>query len=170
MKTMLEHVALRVNDLERSIVFYRDGLGFKPVGRRKVAEGAITQVVFRIGEGVLVLFHNANSERVDKDLEFETRQISAHLKGRGEQKWRGGIDHFSIAFPDEEYQAVVRRLKEHGYTPHRGPEKNLGAFGLGYATYFYDPNNIEVEIKYYDDPPEQPAPELLEAVAARNED
>ncbi len=173
MKTMLEHVALRATDLERSVDFYRDVMGFKPVGRRKVAEGAITQVVFRVGEGVLVLFYNPNFERADKDLEFDTRQISAHLKGRGERKWRGGMDHFSISLPDEEYEAVLRRLKEHGYTPHRGPVKNLGAFGLGYATYFYDPDNIEVEIKRYDDPPEQPAPELLEEVepvASRRKD
>jgi catechol 2,3-dioxygenase-like lactoylglutathione lyase family enzyme len=164
MKIMLEHVALRVTDLERSVAFYRDGLGFKPVGQRKVAEDAITQAVFRVGEGVLVLFYNPNSERAEKDLEFETRQISAHLGGRGERKWRGGMDHFSISLPDEEYNAAVRRLKEQGYTPHRGPVKNLGAFGLGYATYFYDPDNIEVEIKRYDDPPEQPAPELIEEI------
>ncbi len=83
------------------------------------------------------------------------------------------MDHFSISLPDEEYDAVLRCLKDRGYTPHRGLVKNLGAFGLGYATYFYDPDNIEVEIKRYDDPPEQPAPGLLEEVepvAARRKD
>jgi len=159
MKTMIEHVALRVTDVDRSIAFYRDVMGLKPVGRRKIAGGEIDQVVFRVGEGVLVLFHSPNFEKADEVLDFDSRQISAHLSGRGGRKWRGGMDHIAFCMSEEDYRAVLRRLKEHGYKVHRGEEKNLGAFGVGYATYFYDPDNIEVEIKRYDDPPEQPGPE-----------
>ncbi|MEE9274573.1 MAG: VOC family protein [bacterium] len=166
MKTMIEHVAIRVTDLDRSIAFYRDVMGFKPVSHRVVANGMITQVVFRVGETVLVLFYNSNFERADEDVDYDTRQISAHLDGKGERKWRGGIDHLAFCLSEEDYQAVVRRVEEHGYKIHRGEVKNLGAFGLGYATYFYDPDNIEVEIKRYDDPPEQPGPEWYEAAQA----
>ena len=64
MKTMIEHVALRVTDLERSIDFYRKVMGFEPVSRRMIGNGAIEQVVFRVGEDVLVLFysHQGNIE------------------------------------------------------------------------------------------------------------
>ena len=58
MKTMIEHVALRVTDLERSIDFYRKVMGFEPVSRRMIGNGAIEQVVFRVGEDVLVLFYS----------------------------------------------------------------------------------------------------------------
>ena len=162
MKKMIEHVALRVTDLDRSIAFYRDVMGFKPVGRREIADGHITQVVFRVGEDVLVLFYNPNFQKADVELDFDSRQISAYVSGKAERKWSGGMDHVAFSMDEEEYHAVIERVKKHGYKVHRGEEKNLGAFGVGYATYFYDPDNIEVEIKRYDDPPEQPGDEWYE--------
>ena len=162
MKTMIEHVALRVTDLDRSISFYRDVMGLKPVGRRQLANGNITPVVFRVGEDVLVLFYSPNFTKADEEIDFDSRQISAYVSGEANRKWRGGMDHLAFSFEEEEYHAVIRRLKEHGYKIHRGEEKNLGAFGVGYATYFYDPDRIEVEIKRYDDPPEQPDDEWFE--------
>jgi catechol 2,3-dioxygenase-like lactoylglutathione lyase family enzyme len=162
MKTMIEHVALRVTDLDRSIDFYRKVLGFKPVSRRKLADRTITQVVFRVGEDVLVLFASPNFQKSDEDLDFDSRQMSTTAGEKWDRKWGGGIDHIAFSFDKEEYDNVVRRVGENGYKVHRGPERNLGAFGVGYATYFYDPDNVEVEIKYYDDPPEQPGDEWYE--------
>lgn len=159
MKKMIEHVALRVTDIDRSITFYRDIMGFKPVGRRLIAGGEIDQIAFRVGEDILVLFHSPNFEKADGDPGFDSRQISDYVAGKGNRKWRGGMDHIAFSMPEEEYRAVIERVKKHGVHIHRGEEKNLGAFGVGYATYFYDPDNIEVEIKRYDDPPEQPGPE-----------
>jgi len=144
---MIEHVALRVTDLDRSIAFYRDILGLEAVGRRKIAGGTIDQVVFRVGEDVLVLFHAGDFVPEDPDV-------------------KGGVDHVAFCLPEADYRAVVERLRAAGHTIHRGEEKNLGAFGVGYATYFYDPDRIEIEIKRYDDPPEQPGPEWYESAKA----
>ena len=144
MKRMIEHVALRATNLERSIAFYRDVMGFRPAGRRAIRDGEIEQVVFRVGEDVLVLFHS--EAFVPEDVEA-----------------KGGVDHVAFCFDDAEYRNIIKRLRASGREPHRGEEKNLGAFGVGYATYFYDPDNIEIEIKRYDDPPEQPGPEWHES-------
>ena len=144
MKRMIEHVALRVTNLEKSIVFYRDVMGFKPVGRRRIRGGEIDQVVFRVGEDVLVLFHA-------KDF------VSDDVEGKS------GMDHLAFCMDDAEYNDVIRRLRASGRAPHRGEERNLGAFGVGYATYFYDPDNVEIEIKRYEDPPETPGPEWYES-------
>lgn len=163
MKRMIEHVALRVTDLERSVVFYRDVMGFKPVSIRQIANGNLTQVVFRVGEDVLVLFYNPNFAKADVHSDYDTRQISDFLAGSKDRKWSGGMDHLAFSFEGEEYHAVLSRLEEHGYEIHRGEERNLGAFGVGYASYFYDPDNIEVEIKRYDDPPEEPGPEWYDS-------
>lgn len=144
MKRMIEHVALRVTNLEKSIAFYRDVMGFKPVGRRLIHDGEIDQVVFRVGEDILVLFHA--KDFVSDDVEV-----------------KGGMDHLAFCMDDAEYNEVIDRLRASGREPHRGEEKNLGAYGVGYATYFYDPDNVELEIKRYDDPPEQPGPEWYES-------
>lgn len=160
MKKMIEHVALRVTDLDRSIEFYRGVMGLKPVSRRMIGGGAIEQVVFRVGEDVLVLFHSKEAEIVAPDA--EGIGVSESLRVKARQKWTGGMDHMAFSLDEDEYNAVLRRLGEHGYKVHRGPERNLGAFGVGYATYFYDPDHIEVEIKRYEDPPEQPGGEWYE--------
>ena len=144
MKRMIEHVALRVSNLDRSIAFHRDVLGLAPVGRRAIRGGEVEQVVFRVGEDVLVLFHSEG---------FVSGEVGA----------RSGMDHLAFSFDDAEYRAVLARLRASGREPHRGEEKNLGAFGVGYATYFHDPDNVEIEIKRYDDPPEQPGAEWHES-------
>ncbi len=138
MKKMIEHVALRITDLNRSIAFYRDVMGFSPVGRRKIADGNIEQIVFRVGEDVLVLFFSDS---------FRSEKIPSQT----------GVDHVAFSLEKNEYYQVIERLKKNGVKIHRGEVKNLGAFGIGYATYFYDPDNIEIEIKRYDDPPEEPS-------------
>ncbi len=159
MKRMIEHVALRVTDLDRSIDFYRTVMGFKPVSRRRLSGGAIEQVVFRVGEDVLVLFYSHDAEKVIPDA--SELGVSENLEKKAAQKWTGGMDHVAFCLDEEEYDGVIRRLGESGYKFHR-QDKNLGAFGVGYATYFYDPDHIEVEIKRYDDPPEQPGDEWFE--------
>ena len=160
MKTMIEHVALRVTDLERSIDFYRKVMGFEPVSRRMIGNGAIEQVVFRVGEDVLVLFysHQGNIETSSE----EHSVVSENLQKKAAQKWTGGMDHVAFSFDEDEYNAIIQRVEENGYKIHRGPERNLGAFGVGYASYFYDPDHIEIEIKRYEDPPEQPSDEWYE--------
>ena len=140
MKKMIEHVALRVTDLNRSINFYRDVMGFSPVGRRKISNGEIEQIVFRVGEDVLVLF-------------FSEYFISENLSSKS------GVDHVAFSLEENEYFRLIERLKDNDIKVHRGEERNLGAFGIGYATYFYDPDNIEIEIKRYENPPEQPSME-----------
>ncbi len=142
MKITFDHVVFRVSDLDRSIVFCRDVMGFEPVGKRRQPEfRRVEQVVFRVGESqVQVLFHQADFEKDDP----------ADMRG---------MDHLAFRVGYGEYEVILGRLAANGFTPHRGEERNLGALGIGYATYFYGPDGIELEIKRYDDPPEQPGPE-----------
>ena len=160
MKTMIEHVALRVTDLKRSIDFYRKVMGFEPVSRRMIGDGAIEQVVFRVGEDVLVLFYSHKGNIETSSEEYSV--VSENLQKKAAQKWTGGMDHIAFSFDENEYNAIIQRVEENGYKVHRGPERNLGAFGVGYASYFYDPDHIEIEIKRYEDPPEQPGDEWYE--------
>ena len=44
---------------------------------------------------------------------------------------------------------VLTRLEEHRMIL-RGPQQNSGARGQGLATYFHDPDGIEIELKTYD--------------------
>ena len=113
MKRMIEHVALRVTNLDSSIVFYRDVMGFKPVGRRLIHGGEIDQVVFRVGDDILVLFHSDSFVSDDVDV-------------------KGGMDHIAFCLDDAEYHNVINRLraKWQRASPGRGEEPRRFRRGL----------------------------------------
>lgn len=134
MSVFYDHIALAVTELERSTDFYRDILGLEYSSTRRLSDGR-HQTVFHIGEEILVLFR--------------------HEDGRYEEKIRkprSGIHHLAFRMDAPSYDAVIDRCKANGVTLRR-QEVNSGALGEGYATYFYDPDGNEIEIKKYEDDP-----------------
>ena len=121
-----DHVSLRVTDLDRSVAVYGEVLGLDLVSRRENG----SQAVFQVGEGLLVLFCRP-----------EYRPVSPI--------WKTGTDHVAFCLDGETYDAVLGRLQE-GDLVSRGPTLNKGARGEGLATYFYDPDGNELEIKKYE--------------------
>ncbi len=120
-----DHISLRVTDLERAIAFYGEVLGLRLVSRRE--DGS--QAVFGVDKALLVLFCREDYESVP-------------------QGFRGGTDHIAFCLDSETYDLVLERLKDGGLIQ-RGPTVNKGAHGDGLATYFYDPDGNELEIKKY---------------------
>ncbi len=125
-----DHVGLCVTDLERSITFYRDILGLEPTGRRFLPDNKTEQVAYHIGDLIFVLFHRP---------EFKAANPKEFC----------GMDHLAFAMDGKAYEAVLAKLQERDLIL-RGPYQNLGAYGRGLATYFYDPDKNQIEIKTYD--------------------
>ena len=67
----VSHIALRVTDLERSLRFYRDGLGFREVSRVEV-EGGPTALMMEAPRAVL---HAIFLERDGTTLELQTLDL-----------------------------------------------------------------------------------------------
>lgn len=130
MPVAYDHVTLRVTDLDRSIQFYRETLGVEPTSRRMLSDNVTEQAVYRVGDLVLVMFRRPEFQRVAPDAS-------------------GGLDHLAFNLDGETYESVLARLRDRGLIL-RGPQQNQGAHGLGLATYFLDPDGIEIEIKTYD--------------------
>ena len=130
MEITYDHVALRVTDLDRSIQFYREIFDLEPRGRRTLGDNKTEQVVYRVGEEVFVLFRRDEFRPVDLKTPM-------------------GMDHLAFTLDGKSYGEVLTRLKERGMIL-RGPEQNSGSRGQGLATYFRDPDGIEIEIKTYD--------------------
>ncbi len=129
-----DHVGLATPDLERSIAFYRDVMGFEFSSRRRLGDGR-EQAAFQIGERILVLFHGPDGHYIEK-----ARQP------------RSGMHHLAFALEPAEYDAVIERCKANGIEiMHQAI--NSGAQGKGFATYFYDPDGNEIEIKKYKELP-----------------
>ena len=125
-----DHVGLCSTDLERSIAFYREVMGIEPVGRRVLPDNVTQQVVYHVGELVFILFHRPDFRPMDPKVSM-------------------GLDHLAFTMDGKTYETILGRLQERDLIL-RGPYQNLGAYGRGLATYFFDPDRNQIEIKTYD--------------------
>ena len=122
----LDHVVIRVRDLDAMLDFYRDTLGC-PVER----ELDIGLVQLRAGASLIDLVP------VDSEL---------GRKGGGPPEGPRNMDHFCLQVEPFEEEAIRRILAERGYEA--GPvEARYGALGDGPSIYVEDPEGNTVELK-----------------------
>lgn len=120
------HTMLRVTDLERSLRFYCEGLGFTVVSRKDYPEGKFTLAFIRSGAGgpeepVLELTHNWGTT------------------------WYERGDAFGhVAYRVESIAAVQERLKAHGFDLSWGPGKTPD--GKRAMAFVDDPDGYELEL------------------------
>ncbi len=129
----LDHVVLRVSDLEAMIGFYRDVIGC----RLERARDDIGLYQLRAGESLIDL--------VTVDGEIGRKGGAAPgAEGRN-------LEHFCLRIDPSDADALARHLAAHGIEA--GPvERRYGADGFGPSLYVHDPEGNVVELK---GPPEQ---------------
>lgn len=124
----LDHIVLRVTDLDRMIVFYGEVLGC-PVERR---QDAIGLVQLRAGNALIDLVP------VDGKLGREGGAAPG-VGGRN-------LDHLCLRVEPFDEAAIRRHLDAHGVRA--GPvESRYGAEGEGPSIYLSDPEGNTVELK-----------------------
>ena len=125
----LDHVVLRVRDLDRAEAFYREVLGCG-VARRRDDLGLRH---LRAGASMIDLV------AVDGALGLRG--------GRAAGSERRDRDHLCLRIEPLDEAAIVRHLARHGLAP-RGPAtSNFGAEGDGPSLYFDDPDGNTIELK-----------------------
>ena len=121
MVTKLLHTRYRLNDLERSVRFYKDVLGLQEVRRHKSPRGS-----------ELVFLKAPQSE--------ETIEL-CHFPDGGPVQVQPDLTH--LAFEVESLEAFARHLEKHGVKYSDGP--HLKPDGSGFA--FIDaPEGYEIEL------------------------
>jgi catechol 2,3-dioxygenase len=128
-QTRIGHVHLKVSDLERSLRFYRDLLGFE------VMQKYGSQAVFISAGG----YHH--------HIGLNTW----HSKGAGPAPVQAaGLYHVAILYPTRKDLAVIfKRLMDENY-----PLTGASDHGVSEAIYLNDPDGNGVEL-YWDKPKEQ---------------
>ena len=134
MSPCFDHIGLLTAELDRSVAFYRDVLGFEFVSRRS-GKGGNEQAVFRVGDGLVI-------------LRAEGRSVA---KGRNSAS---GMHHLAFCLEPKEYDAVIEACQRGGVEVTR-QALNKGARGIGLAAYFRDPDGNHLEIKKYSELPEK---------------
>ena len=125
----LDHVVLRVRDLERSIAFYGDVLGCS-VDRRRDELGLVH---LRAGASMIDLV------AVDGPLGLAGGAAPAET-GRN-------VDHLCLRVEPFDGAALLAHLRRHGVARSDEVQMNYGAEGNGPSLYLDDPDGNVVELK-----------------------
>ena len=124
----IDHLVLRVRDVDAMIRFYGEVLGC-PVHR---IDEKIGLVQLRAGRGLIDL--------VPLDSEL------GRAGGAGPGAEGRNMDHFCLRVEPWDAEAIVAHLRAHGVEP--GPVKQrFGAEGQGPSLYLADPEGNTVELK-----------------------
>lgn len=124
----IDHVVLRVTDLDRAIRFYCDVLGCGK--ERRMSDLGLVQL--RAGESLINLV----------DVSSPLGQIGGAAPGAEGQN----MDHFSVRVDPFDEDAIHAHLKAHGVEA-SPTESRYGAQGTGPSIYIQDPDGNFVELK-----------------------
>ncbi len=124
----LDHVVLRVKDLDRAIAFYSGVLGCPEVRRRP--DSGLYQ--FRAGSALvdLVTLDSPGGRR----------------GGKGPGKEGRNMEHFCFNLTEFDEAAIRAHLGQHGIEVVKSGNR-FGAEGRGPSLYINDPDGNEVELK-----------------------
>ncbi|MFZ3577787.1 VOC family protein [Virgibacillus sp. DJP39] len=124
-------ITLGVNDIGKSLKFYRDGLGFETSEKKESPD--------------VVFFQNAGTKLALYPLEELAKDINEE-----EPPARGGFSGISLAYnakSAEEVDEVMEKAKQAGATIVKPPER---VFWGGYSGYFADPDGYHWEVAFGD--------------------
>jgi catechol 2,3-dioxygenase-like lactoylglutathione lyase family enzyme len=132
MKPRIKVVTLAVEDLNRSLAFYRDGLGLRTDGivGREFEDGVV--VVFRLDNDMILALYPAASLSKDAKIEATKARLGAVAVGH-------------IVKSKRDVDALVRDALNAGAVVTDPPKDR---FWGGYSGYFHDPDGHLWEIAW----------------------
>lgn len=125
----IDHLVLRVRDIERSIAFYREALGCELARRRD----ELGLVHLRAGTSMIDLVS------IDGPLGRKGGPAAGE-QGRN-------LDHLCLRIEPFDETALRTHLLPFGLAADQRPESRFGAEGEGLSVYFSDPDGNVVELK-----------------------
>lgn len=120
----LDHVVLRVADMDRAIAFYEQVLGLHV--ERRLSEIGLVQL-------------RAGSAMIDLVPQKEGEAPSGNENGRN-------MDHYAVQIESMDAEALGAHLRRHGVDPGE-VRRRYGAEGYGSSIYITDPDGNTVELK-----------------------
>jgi catechol 2,3-dioxygenase-like lactoylglutathione lyase family enzyme len=119
----IDHVGLKVKDMDRTLRFYCEALGLELL-RRLDRSGGVTVAVQRVGSQDLNIFSRADFASSHRDDD------------------PAGLDHFCLEIEHTTTEDLVASLRRSGIELAKGPEKRRD----GVSHFVDDPDGCRVEL------------------------
>ncbi|PSQ50049.1 ring-cleaving dioxygenase [Halobacteriales archaeon SW_7_65_23] len=127
----LDHVAIRVSDLDRALSFYYDLLGMEIRDRERYEAEEVPYVAVVAGG------RHVHLVPTDGEIDVGGEHICFLLRS-------------SDVGSRKELEGLLDRLREEGVEVEEGePYKRYGAYGRAWAAYVRDPDGRRVELKIH---------------------
>ena len=128
--TELDHIVLRVKDVETSLRFYTQVLGLPAERVEQWRAGEIRFPSARLNADTIIDFFGTDQEPVGRD-------------GAKNQ------DHFCMVIEPTDMEELKAKFEGIGVDIQAGPGKRWGSHGDGISLYIYDPDDNVVELRHY---------------------
>ena len=122
--TGLDHIGLKVTDLDRSLHFYHDVLGLEVLHTSGPHANGGRSATLRAGDQKLDVFYRPDFVSADRDKPI-------------------GMDHVCLTVAGDSMEDVVAWLRQHAVDIMWGPVTRGGTTSV----YVFDPDGIHVELR-----------------------
>lgn len=133
MRFELDHIVLAVRDMDAMLRFYLDVVGLAPHRVDEYRAGSALFPCARIHDGALI----------------DLLPPALWNSGGPEAGTFPNLNHFCLAVPADEWDALLARLAAGGVEIEVGPMTLSGARGDGTSVYVRDPDGNRVELRHY---------------------
>ena len=128
--TEMDHIVLRVKDVETALRFYAETLGLKTERVDQWRAGEVRFPSARINDDTIIDFFGSGQEPM-------TREGSRNQ------------DHFCMVIEPTDMEDLKVKFEAIGVEIQAGPGKRWGSHGDGISLYIYDPDDNVVELRHY---------------------
>ena len=128
--TEMDHIVLRVKDVEASMKFYVEVLGLQPERVDQWRAGEVRFPSARLNADTIIDFFASDQETIGRD----------GIKNQ---------DHYCMVIEKTDMEELKAKFEAMGVDIQAGPGKRWGSHGDGISLYIYDPDNNVVELRHY---------------------
>ncbi len=128
--TEMDHIVLRVRDVETSLRFYTQVLGMPAERVEQWRAGEIRFPSARLNADTIIDFFGSDQEPIGRD-------------GAKNQ------DHYCMVIEPTDMEELKAKFEGIGVDIQAGPGKRWGSHGDGISLYIYDPDDNVVELRHY---------------------
>jgi extradiol dioxygenase family protein len=128
--TEMDHIVLRVKDVEASMKFYVDVLGLQPERVDQWKAGEVRFPSARLNADTIIDFFASDQETIGRE----------GVKNQ---------DHYCMVIEKTDMEELKTKFEAMGVDIQAGPGKRWGSHGDGISLYIYDPDDNVVELRHY---------------------